>query len=174
MILPMAILSNNGFRRLKLDNFACAYGHLAECFYPWAFELNFVNLDSQQGYSPGSSRRCHWLSLRCLVPWINHMLHLCYSTVWKFSFKQNWSVSLTLRKTFFHCFYYVYRCKFTYVVIYDNISMALIYVPYFHIWNIALFLPSTHVLSFSIDVILTFSYWWPGDASANVTLNLRF
>ena len=33
MILLMAILFNNGFMRLKLGNFACAYGHLAECFY---------------------------------------------------------------------------------------------------------------------------------------------
>ena len=96
------------------------------------------------------------------------------ATVWKFSIKENWSVSFTLRKTFFRCFYHVYRCKFTYIVISNDIWIPLIYVPYFHTSNIDLFLPSTHVLSFSINVILTFYYCWPGDASANVTPNLRF
>ena len=35
----------------------------------------------------GSSRRCNWLSFRCLVPWINHVSLVCWSTFWKSSLK---------------------------------------------------------------------------------------
>ena len=30
---------------------------------------------------------CNWLSLRCLVPWINPLPLVCWSTFWKFSLK---------------------------------------------------------------------------------------
>ena len=51
-------------------------------------------LHSPLGYSTGGggggggiSRLCNWLSLRRLVPWINHLPPLCCSAVWK----SNWN-----------------------------------------------------------------------------------
>ena len=35
----------------------------------------------------GSSRLCNWLSLRRLVPWMNHLPPVCWSTFWKCSLR---------------------------------------------------------------------------------------
>ena len=40
------------------------------------FRLIMSYLNSLLGYS----RLCNWLSLRCLVPWINHLPSVCWST----------------------------------------------------------------------------------------------
>ena len=49
-------------------------------------------LDSLLGYSTEEfrSRLCNWLPLWCLVPWINHLLPVCWSTFWKSSLKWLW------------------------------------------------------------------------------------
>ena len=42
----------------------------------------------------GSSRLCNWLSLHCLVLWIDHLPPVCWSTFWKFVLNDSWFVSL--------------------------------------------------------------------------------
>ena len=67
--------------------------HIPWCFCPWNCFKNIglnkllsgpvmSNLYSQLEYSPGSSELCNWLSLRCLVPWINHLPPVSWSDFW--------------------------------------------------------------------------------------------
>ena len=83
---------------LYLSSSGSANAQLPGCFRPWTFSLNiglnrlpldsFVScLHSPLGFSTGSSRLRNWLSLRCLVPWINHLPPVCWSTFWKSSLK---------------------------------------------------------------------------------------
>ena len=84
---------------LQLSSSGSANAHIPGCFRTWTFPLNIgLNmlpsgsfmpcLDSLLGYLQGTSWLCNWLSLRCLVLWINRLLHVCWSTFWKSSLKQ--------------------------------------------------------------------------------------
>ena len=92
---------------LYLSYSGSASSQLPGCFHPWTFSvnigLNMFPLDSFMSclhsllrYSTGSSMLCNWLSLRWLVPWINNLPPVCWSTFRKSSR----FVSLTWRKTF--------------------------------------------------------------------------
>ena len=78
----------------KPGNFGSAIAHLPWCFCPWTFlhfqniiwfepviivvllvKIFILNLDILQG----CSGICNWLSLRYLVPWINHLPSVCWS-----------------------------------------------------------------------------------------------
>ena len=56
----------------------------------------------------GSSRLCNWVSLWCLVPWINHLPPACWSTFRKSSLNDSRFVSLTYRKTTFFWLFHIY------------------------------------------------------------------
>ena len=75
------------------------------------------------------------------MPWINHLTPVCWSTFWKSSL--------------YFCFAYV----FTFVIISHNMTMTWVFFIFriFVTPVVFLFLPSTHVLSFSIDIVLTLS-----------------
>ena len=40
-------------------------------------------------------------SLWCLIPWINYLPSVCWSTFWKYNLKDSWYVSLTQWRLFF-------------------------------------------------------------------------
>ena len=62
---------------------------------PWILDGTcYLRTSFCHGYIPyldilqWSSRLCNWLSLRRLVPWINHLHLVCCSTFWKSSLKR--------------------------------------------------------------------------------------
>ena len=79
----------------------------------------------------GSSRFCNWFSLRRLVPWINHLSPVCWSTFWKFSYMIVGLLSWYYGKQLFHC------C--THFLMPHNIMILYFCIPYFHVSNSALF-----------------------------------
>ena len=86
----------------KYVNSGSANAQLPGCFCPWTFSLNILEYWIEHVsfgilyvmftfptriFYWGSSRLCNWLSLRRLVPWINHLPPVCWSTFWKSSLK---------------------------------------------------------------------------------------
>ena len=74
---------------LKPSSSGSANAQFPGCFRPWTFSLNiglnmfssdsFMScLQSLLGYSTGEFQALQ-LSLRCLVPWINHLPPVCWS-----------------------------------------------------------------------------------------------
>ena len=138
--------------------------HLPGCFHPCAFPLNiglhmfpsdsFMScLNSQLGYSTGSSRLCNWLSLWCLLPWIYLLPPVCWSTFWEKKFEMIVGfVSLTNWRTTFSFFFIMFH-------IYLNASQYhnTLFSSTFMSQIMLYFLHSTLVLSFYIDVVLTLS-----------------
>ena len=107
----------------KNGNSRSATTHHPRWFCLWDFSLN-IALNMLHHRTPllyldylldlvipqGNGRLCNWLSLWCLVRWINHVPVVCGSTFWKSSFKWK-SVSkndITKNKVF-HCFSCVLR-----------------------------------------------------------------
>ena len=88
----------------------------------------------------GSSRLCNWLSLRCLVLWINYLAQnggpLFGNLVWN----DSGFVSLTQWRTAFSLFLILFIYVFTYILMHND-----------------LFFGNTPVLSFYKDVVFTLS-----------------
>ena len=83
-------------------------------------------------------------SMLCFVPWINHLSPVCWPTSLKSSFE----------------FTYIYTSnKHTSlsIIIYNN---SLFFICLILVSQIVLFLPRTHVLSFSINGVLMLSMGW--------------
>ena len=143
IFLPIHYFSNYTLGILYLSSAGSANAQLPGCFRSWTFSLNiglnmspmdaFMScLDSILGYFIGSSRLCNWLSLRRLVPWINHLPPVCWSIFWKSSLKWYY-VCKFIKKTFF-----LFHILMPYnIVLYFRL-------PYFHVSNSALF----YLLSF--------------------------
>ena len=83
---------------LQLSSSGSVNAQLPGCFRPWIFSLNiglnmlpsdsFLScLYSLLRFLQGNSRLCNWLSLQRLVPWISHLLPVCWSTFWKYNLK---------------------------------------------------------------------------------------
>ena len=70
------------------------------CYCRTSFQIHIIILNILQG----SSRRCEWLFLWCLLPWINHLPPICWSTFWKFVSKYSKLISLTKWIMQFYCF----------------------------------------------------------------------
>ena len=96
---------------------------------------------------------CNWMPLQCLVPWINHLPPVCWSTFWKSSLKW-WCVCKfgTMENNFFYCFSFITCCIYLYILLPHNMIILYFCLPYFYVSNSALCLHSTLVLSFYIDV----------------------
>ena len=154
--LALLFILNYMFR-LSVSSSDSANAHLPGCFRPWIFHLNiglnmlpsdsFVScLDYLLGYSTGAGLICNWLSLRCLVPWINHLPPVYWSTFWKSSLKWRWVCKFdTLENNFFIFFntFYIYLNASQY----DKTFLYLFLLkPYFHISNSVLFLYSIFIL----------------------------
>ena len=116
--------------------------HLPGCFCPWTFfqniGFNMVSSDpfmshlaTQLDILQGSFKLCNWLSLRCLVSWINHLPPACWSTFWKSIFKHQLG------------------CRFD---ILDSISSFCLY---FDICNYLGLDTSYHFLALSLPVVET-------------------
>ena len=100
---------------LKLSISGSAITHLPGCFCPWRFSVDiglnvlpcesFMScLTSLLGYFKENSGLCNWSSLRYLVPWIDHLPPVCWSTFWKLVCNASWFVRLTYSKTTFSLF----------------------------------------------------------------------
>ena len=162
--LALLFILNYMFR-LSVSSSDSANAHLPGCFRPWIFHLNiglnmlpsdsFVScLDYLLGYSTGAGLICNWLSLRCLVPWINHLPPVYWSTFWKSSLKWRWVVSLTHWRTTSSSF----LIRFTYILMPHNMIKPFFIFFY---WNL-IFISLTVfyfciVFSFYIYVVLTLS-----------------
>ena len=93
----LVFVSNN---ILKLGIWCPTIVHLPGCYCAWTFfeniGFNTVLMDPffvTSSYSTwifcrGVFKLCNWLSLRCLVSWINHLLPACWSIFWKSNFKK--------------------------------------------------------------------------------------
>ena len=57
---------------------------------------------------------CNWLSLWCLVPWLNPLPPVCWSIFWNLVLNNNWPVSRTNGKRFF-CIDFDSDCIFVYI-----------------------------------------------------------
>ena len=90
----------------------------------------------------GSGRLCNWLSLWCLVLWINHLSPVCRSTFWKFSFKRHLVCKFDIMEKVFFIVLILLVQMYLHLDIlqYNNTCFCL---PYFHVSNGALFLQST-------------------------------
>ena len=119
--------------------------HLPGCFCPWTFRLNiglntspsdsFVSyLNSHLGYSAGEFQAlCNWLSLRCLVPWINHLPPVCWSTFGILVWNDSGYVNLTQWWYFFIIFEYILHISTPHIMIF------CFPLPYFPLSTSALF-----------------------------------
>ena len=105
--------------------------HLPGCFWPWTFFQNIgfntvltgpfmSHLATQLGFLQGSFRLCNWLSLRRLVPWINHLPPACWSTFWKSNFKQQLGCRFDIMDNI-----YIFLCVLTYAIIYVLIHQII-------------------------------------------------
>ena len=88
----------------------------------------------------------------CWFPWINHLLLVCWSIFWKSSLKWKWVCKCGIMGNCFIVFNYVFTC----ILITQNMILY-VHLPNFRVTNNALFLHSTLVLSFYIDVVKTLS-----------------
>ena len=80
-----------------------------------------------------SSRLCNWLSLRCLVPWINHLPPVCWSTFGILVWNDSGYVNLTQWWYFFIIFQYILHISTPHIMIF------CFPLPYFPLSTSALF-----------------------------------
>ena len=80
-----------------------------------------------------SSRLCNWLSLRCLVPWINHLPPVCWSTFGILVWNDSGYVNLTQWWYFFIIFEYILHISTPHIMIF------CFPLPYFPLSTSALF-----------------------------------
>ena len=62
-----------------------------------------------------SFRLCNWLSLRCLVSWINHLPSVCWPTFRKINFNQRLGCNFNIMGNTFHLFISIFAHVFIYV-----------------------------------------------------------
>ena len=98
-----------------------------------------------------SSRLCNWLSLRCLVPWINHLPPVCWSTFGILVWNDSGYVNLTQWWYFFINFEYILHISTPHIMIF--VFLYLIFLSQ----QVLYFLLSTLVLTLYIDVVLSLS-----------------
>ena len=79
------------------------------------------------------SRLCNWLSLRCLVPWINHLPPVCWSTFGILVWNDSGYVNLTQWWYFFIIFEYILHISTPHIMIF------CFPLPYFPLSTSALF-----------------------------------
>ena len=133
---------------LKLCSFGSAATHLPGCFCPWTFSLNivlnklplnpFVMLRFSTSVIYRGFRLCNWLSLWCLVPWINHLPPTCSVLFGNLVWNDGRFVRLTWWRITVSCFYYVCKCVFKHFSMSHNIIKHF-YLPYLHVSNNAFF-----------------------------------
>ena len=94
----------------------------------WKKSITAQNIHTLQG----SSTLCSWLSLRFLMPWINHMPPVFWSTFWNIVLNDSWFVSSTERQTFFIIFIALYAYVFVYILISYSINTCRsLFLDYF-------------------------------------------
>ena len=101
--------------------------HYCLCFFKTNIGFNTVQTDpimshlaTQLGYSAGEFQALNWLSLRCLVSWINHLPPACWSTFWKSNFKQQLGCRFDLMDNESY-----FLCVLTYAIIYVVIHQII-------------------------------------------------
>ena len=107
----------------------------------------------------GSFRFCNWLSLRRLVPWINHLPLACWSTFWKSIFKYQLGSRFDILDSISSFF-----CILTYAIIYVLIHHIIFWL-YLYFLNILYFFKYSCTNIFHRRSLCT-SYengsWWKG------------
>ena len=108
-----------------------------------------------QGHSATSSKLCNWLFLMCLVSAINHLHPECWATFGKSSFERKLVYKFGITKNIFRCF----DSDYTYLLTNDTCNMILTGFLFvlLYVSNGVVSLPSTLVLYYPIDVVLSLS-----------------
>ena len=128
-LMSVAIHCTTALDFLIVCNFGSAIPHLPGCFCPWTFfwNMGLKTLPSDLFMSRfvfsirifyKSSRLCNWLSLQCLVPWINQSPRVCWSTFClvlnhnRFAILLQWKTpvllfSFSCKHIYFHMSWYI-------------------------------------------------------------------
>ena len=106
------------------------------CHYPFHYEYHKFNLSQY-------NLICNWLSLRCLVPWINHLPPVCWSTFGILVWNDSVYVNLTQWWYFFIIFEYILHISTPHIMVF------CFPLPYFPLSTSALFFAKyscTHIV----------------------------
>ena len=88
--------------------------------------LPYVYFRSHLDILQGSFRLCNWLSLQCLVSWINHLPPACWSTFWKSTFKQQLGCRFDITYSI-SSFFCILTYAIAYVLIHHTIFRLYLY-----------------------------------------------
>ena len=142
----------NKFRISETRSFWFYNYVLLGCFCHRIFSLNtglkllpsesFIPcIDSLLGYSTGEFQAFQLVALWCLEPWINHLPPVCWPTFENLARNDSGFFTFGIMENIINIFriIFVYMFTFTYISMFRNMIMPYFYLPYFFIWNFALF-----------------------------------